>query len=46
MSNKTVITVVAVLAAAGVGYAIWKKKNETDSEEGTSKFSSACGCGA
>jgi hypothetical protein len=45
MNKKTVITGLAVLALAGAGYAIWKKKSESN-EEGTSKFSSACGCGA
>ena len=40
MNKKAIFIGLGVLAVAGIGYYMWKKKNETT----TSKFSGACGC--
>jgi len=39
MNKKTILIGLGVLAVAGIGYYMWKKKNETTSG------ASGCGCG-
>jgi hypothetical protein len=45
MNKKTMLIGLGVLAVAGIGYYMWKKKNETTSSAEGEEYSCAVRCG-